>query len=975
MRPFRPVFFWCVAAAAAGMLGFYIYGTLIIFRYGGLVAEPGWTAVRRDDQWRVARVERPGPAAGKLEPEDVVLAVNGDLRAGRLGPFFDILGNRKNFLRFHRANPAGGSYTVRVARREPLELELPVRYEARLLASSVSLVVTSLAFYIVGILVGLLRPRDRMPQLLVVACLPSALVVLAIALTPYSEFLRGWELYPFEALAYVYPFHLLLGYRLFHRLSASGQSRSFWTVLEGVLWIVGLIAFIPRVLLLPAGLSGSPALVDWASGHASLYWRLSGVAGASQRLFDSMVYFAMWGVLAFNYRRISDAGQRRRLKWIAYGTAGGLVPLALTLTVRGLLRAAGVSESSLFQVFIPAATTLTILIPITFGYAIARHRLLGVQVVVRRGIQYLLARNMLRIALFLPAIGLAYTLLSSPDKTVAEVLFGRSAYFYVAILASAALSLKYRSQLTDWLDRKFFCEAYDREKILLGLIENIKSCNLLPEISRLVCDQVGRALHPSAIYLFYRDPARQDLHLGYSSGGSAPQITLPGGFQTLSRMEERSKPVELPSQGRSELPETEEEWFRALGVSLIVPLKGTEQHLSGLLLLGEKKSDEAYGPNDRQLLQAIADQTAMVCENVWLKERVERDRQIRHQVLAHLGDRGFNLLKECRVCSRCFDRTEQSCPDDGIELELTLPVERTLEGRYRLERRLGRGGMGSVYQAQDLRLRRTVAVKILLGGLFGDQDALRRFEREAHTLARLSHPNIVAVHDYGKAGANGAYLVMELLPGTSWRMELKRRRVLDPPTTAAWLDQVLCGLQAAHEAGIVHRDLKPENLMIGPASENRPVVKILDFGLAKEQILESAGEAGAASLTAPGALLGTYFYMAPEQVSGGRMDLRADLFACGVIAVESLTGARPFRGQTLADLFRSVLHDSFHLPGDAPEIQRLDAALQASLAKDPNDRYPSAEKMRGHLIPALEACPALGVLWEGGDDEPTARTL
>ncbi len=585
--------------------------------------------------------------------------------------------------------------------------------------------------------------------------------------------------------------------------------------------------------------------------------------------------------------------------------------------------------------------------------------MLGVPVVVRRGIQYLLARNFLRVVLALPVIGLVYTVISNPEKTVGELLFGGSAYLYGLLLAGGGLSLRYRHRLTEWLDRRFFREAYDQERILVALIESVKSSNSVTEISRLVCDQVALALHPVAIYLYYRQNERGDFGLGYSSGGGAKALSIPDDFETIALMEHRLDWLEISPQRRSDLPELEERWFRSLGVSLIIPMRGAEMRLCGLLLLGDKKSEEAYGPDDRRLLQSVAAQAAVVCENLLLKERVERERQIRRDVLYHLEERGVDLLKECVVCGKCFDGSDEFCPDDRVELAPTLPVERTIQGRYRLEQALGKGGMGAVYRAYDQRLRRAVAVKVLLGSSFGDKEALRRFEREAYSAARLSHPNIVAVYDYGVTGTSGAYLVMELLQGSTWRAEISRSRLLDPPLVADWIEQVLDGLETAHGFGIVHRDLKPENLMLCPAADGRVGVKILDFGLAKEVTQQSGSHTVAPSLTAPGTVLGTYKYMAPEQLSGKRVDARADLFALGVIVVETLTGSPPFTGKTLADLIRSLLHDDFYLPGDSPETRRLNIALQRALAKDPCNRFASSAEMRRALIPALRACASL----------------
>src|SRR5262249_10200882 len=277
-----------------------------------------------------------------------------------------------------------------------------------------------------------------------------------------------------------------------------------------------------------------------------------------------------------------------------------------------------------------------------------------------------------------------------------------------------------------------------------------------------------------------------------------------------------------------------------------------------------------------------------VYENAQLKERVAQDRRVRHDVLAHVGERQINLLKECPQCGACYDSAARVCAKDQAELELTLPVERTLEGKYRLERLLGKGGMGAVYEASDLRLGRRVAVKVMTGRLFGDKEALRRFEREARASARLNHPNIIVVHDYGRAGAEGAYLVMELLAGTTLREALKTSGPLLPTDAAAHFEQILAGLKAAHDAGVIHRDLKPENVLIAEKEDGRAIIKLLDFGLAKLRALDAADSGNPTTpggLTAPGMVMGTFGYMSPEQLQAEEVDERADIFAVGVMVV------------------------------------------------------------------------------------------
>jgi serine/threonine-protein kinase len=240
--------------------------------------------------------------------------------------------------------------------------------------------------------------------------------------------------------------------------------------------------------------------------------------------------------------------------------------------------------------------------------------------------------------------------------------------------------------------------------------------------------------------------------------------------------------------------------------------------------------------------------------------------------------------------------------------------------------------------------------------LFGDSVALRRFEREARASARLNHPNIIAVYDYGVIGADGAYLVMELLRGVTLRAELKQAVTIAPAVAATYFAQLLEGLKAAHAAGVIHRDLKPENILLTRQESGAPLVKILDFGLAKLRLLNATDPE---TLTAPGTVMGTFAYMSPEQWAGGEVDERSDLFAVGVMVVEALTSRRPFGGKNYAELLTAALHQPFHLTGEAPAIRRLDAVLQKCLAKERQQRYETVAELQAELILAMRGCPPL----------------
>jgi beta-lactam-binding protein with PASTA domain/tRNA A-37 threonylcarbamoyl transferase component Bud32 len=243
-----------------------------------------------------------------------------------------------------------------------------------------------------------------------------------------------------------------------------------------------------------------------------------------------------------------------------------------------------------------------------------------------------------------------------------------------------------------------------------------------------------------------------------------------------------------------------------------------------------------------------------------------------------------------------------------------------LEGRYRLEERLARGGMSTVYAATDLRLHKTVAVKVMAEHLAHDPTFVDRFTREARAAAMLSHPNVVGVSDQG-SDQGLVFLVMELVRGRTLRDLLTARGRLTVAEAFAVLEPMLAGLTAAHRAGIVHRDIKPENVLIGVDG----VVKVADFGLARAVV-----GTGQTSQTG-GVLIGTVAYLSPEQLERGRADARSDIYAAGIVLYEMLTGHPPYGGDTpLAVAYQHVHHD---VPAPSDEVTGLPWAVDELVAR------------------------------------------
>jgi TolB-like protein/cytochrome c-type biogenesis protein CcmH/NrfG len=273
---------------------------------------------------------------------------------------------------------------------------------------------------------------------------------------------------------------------------------------------------------------------------------------------------------------------------------------------------------------------------------------------------------------------------------------------------------------------------------------------------------------------------------------------------------------------------------------------------------------------------------------------------------------------------------------------LSLPAGIKL-GPYEILSPLGAGGMGEVYRARDTKLDREVAVKVLPESLAEDPDALARFEREAKAVAALSHPNILAIHDYGTQDGI-AYAVMELLSGQTLRDRLESGPIAQKQAVDLAL-QTARGLSAAHEKGIVHRDLKPENLFVTKEGH----LKILDFGLAKRtEKVEPEGETSAPTAsghTTPGTVMGTVGYMSPEQLKGYSVDQRSDIFSFGAILYEMLSGRKAFKRETAAETTVAILtQEPPELSGAAHEISpTLDHILRHCLEKDSGNRFQTAK--------------------------------
>jgi serine/threonine-protein kinase len=352
-------------------------------------------------------------------------------------------------------------------------------------------------------------------------------------------------------------------------------------------------------------------------------------------------------------------------------------------------------------------------------------------------------------------------------------------------------------------------------------------------------------------------------------------------------------------------------------------------------------------------------------------------------------------MLHCPTCGRHYADDVQTCPEDGaaLQADVTVATEaadpligRTLDDKYRLDARLGEGGMGMVYRGTHLLIDRPVAVKVLNSRFVEDEAAQERFRREARAAGRLRHSNAVAVTDFGRTSDGLFYIVMELLEGRSLRDVLARDAPLDTARAVALMLQISAAVAAAHEEGVIHRDLKPGNIFVVQRSHAPTIIKVLDFGIAK--LAADASDGGEQKpLTLTGVMIGTPRYMSPEQCDGAELTPASDVYSLGIILYEMLTGTTPFTGPTPLSV---ALKHSSELPRAPREfVANIPAEVEAlvlhALEKKPDQRPQDAGAFRRELYATAQhlglehaegfSAPTLDSLRDAGTETPSGRLI
>ncbi len=895
---------WWLYVVAASYLVYFCLHTYIELRG---VEPSGFSPVYAGGEVRVRSVGAGGPAErGGLQPGDRIVAVNGLPIRNLLDWYLA----RANF----EAGKANEYALERKGQTRTVVVTLAQRAHVEDWLTLIFLV-TRAGMMVLALIIGFRRSHD-----------PAALAA-------------AWMLGTM-ALADIAP-----------PAGSAAGIRSLPLVLHGLVWISGLGQFVFTAILFtfcaifprPLFRARWAWVAVWAPAAAvglsilaygmhmvyrpgqELTWTgaLLVVLAPTVGLYIPASLAALW----MNYRRLEDPNERRRVRVLVAGMIlGWLGGLPFIIFVYWQ-PAAGIARFFLDSPLSTVSVLLFLAFPFAFAYAVLRHRVFDLRVMLRLGLQYALARHVLLAVA--PACGGLFLLdlFLHADQPLVNILQARG-WMYLALGAAAVAVQMNREKWIAELDRRFFRERYDAQRLLREVAEEIRDARSLERVAPRVVAQIEAALHPEFAAAMARAPGEAQFRAAaVAPAGAAPPL-IPAESKLLGLLRVLGKPLEL---GRSDsnwlqqqLPPDETDFVRRARMDLLIPVATAQTGgAEALLVLGVKRSEEPYSREDLDLLAAIASSLALVLERP--AESPE-------------PGRAGSAFEECPQCGSCYDSGASRCAQEGVLLT-PMRLPRVLAGRYRLERRVGRGGMGAVYEAADKSLRRTVAVKVIRDDLLGNADAARRFEREAQAAASFTHPNVVTVHDFGIAADTRAFLVMELLRGVSLRDEMRAHPRLPAPRVLEILRGVCAALDAAHRQQLIHRDLKPENVFLARDGASE-ITKVLDFGLAKALPLDPQATAD----TDPAALVGTLHYMSPEQLNGRPAHLSWDLWSLAMMAYEMLAGAKPFAGETAGAWQSAVLAGratpiTAHLPQAPAPLREFFAT---ALALDPRNRYPSA---------------------------------
>ena len=719
------------------------------------------------------------------------------------------------------------------------------------------------------------------------------------------------------------------------RVATTGKIAS--AALGILLFMAGLVDMVMRISTSGSLVQAGPPLSESPDG----LWRL-----------NTILTLTSLPLIVLN-SRAAGITDRRRSQLFVWALVLGTGPILAQVVLESAIPAYG----AFMNQHIPRMWSGALLYPVlwtglaTAAYAVYAGEVLSVRLVVRRAIRYALARGTILGLVAIPFAAVFWIVYQERDQPLAAMLSGQRQLVLLGLVSLGLVLLRVRRRLLDGLDRRFFREQYDARRILGRLIDDTRNAPSVDALADRLAVEIDRALHVDAVHLLLIDAAKREF--GHVDGNGSP-LPAEGALATLlsGGMDPMDVDIETPRHPLQRLPDPERSWLIRGGYRLLVPVKSSRSTLVGVLALGPKRSELPFSPGDRWLLSAIAASAAVALENLSLRSSTPSGSD-RDPVSPKESDWSDAAL-ECERCQTLQpDLFVAACTNCGGPVR-QAPVPRYLRG-FRIERRIGAGGMGVVYRAIDTELERIVAVKTLTTMTADDA---RRLRREARAMAAVGHPNVATIFAV-EMWHQQPLLVVEYFSNGTLRDRL-RRGPLEIGEALALGDQLSAGLDHIHLRGILHRDIKPSNIGFDAGG----TAKLLDFGLAKITV-RGIKEAGAQDTTSlvelsalprraidTGALLiGTPLYLAPELLDMQSPDRRSDLWALGLVLYEAIAGSNPLSAATTPETLDRIkdaqIPDLHKLRPDLPVA--LTEFFHQALAIRPQDRFQTAESLRSAL--------------------------
>lgn len=645
--------------------------------------------------------------------------------------------------------------------------------------------------------------------------------------------------------------------------------------------------------------------------------------------------------------RLAPVAERRRARLFLGGLCTATIPIAVAVGVE-------VFSPALRGYYLEAPgnrspVSMLVYSSVGFGavvtaYSVLVRRILDVRLILRKALQYALARYTLLVISIVPVIVLGAFIYARRSQPMDTLVQGREAVILAGIVVAAFAASRVRRRLTEVLDRRFFREQYDARIILAEVVTQIRSAPTVQGMAEILRTQITAALAPEAADLFVFNPTTKSFVPVHTATVPLPTNSDLATLITHST-DALDTDLDSPDTPVQSLSDSEQQWLAISGIQLIVPVRGTRK-LHGFVALGRRRNELPYSQEDRILLTTIASSAGLA---------VDAGLSLSSETPG--VPKSGELAAACPGCDTLFARPRSVCSECGFTL-VSAPVPYVLLDKFRFEKKLGSGGMGIVYRAVDLTLSRTVAIKTLPS--VSPEQAVR-LRREARAMASVTHPNLALI--FGAETWNGQpHLIVEYMNDGTLTDRLRQAAL--PAEEAIRIGILLADvLGRLHTAGILHRDIKPSN--IGFVAPNTP--KLLDFGVAQllrhSHSLRTVGhepETARKILETPTQtavnahkqiLEGTPAYMSPEVVNGESPSPSLDLWALSMVIYESLSLHNPMSRTTVGETLKVVA--AGRVPNVKQKVPACPAALAAflatSLSPDVRERPKSAREFQKRL--------------------------